>query len=183
MRQSWEIDPHSPVALLDNWLDERGFPPRKRVQMNSGWDHGNKDLPVIQIFRPHGKEWLFSFAPKTIGNTNQVEDPLAINLWGPGMIEHGMVADFHLADPSSFDEVTSIISAWRKTKHSLYKEVWRYINILNHQTSVHPATSYEHWIISMSAEYFRFHNCNEDYKRVRDVLKSAGVELGDPENT
>ena len=181
MRNSWEIDPHSPVALLDNWLDERGFPPRKRVQLNSGWDRSG-DMPVIQIFRPHGKEWLFSFAPKVVGNTNHAEDPLDIRLWGPGMIMQGMVAGFHLADPASFDQVTAVISAWRKTKHYLYQEVWRYVNVLTHRTSVHPPTNYEHWIISMSAEYFKFHTCNEDYKRMSSALKSAGIELNPPEN-
>lgn len=178
----WEIDPHSPIALLDNWLEERAFPPRKRIQMNSTWGITNQDAPLIQILRPHGEEWLFSFEPRIVGPQHKIEDPLEIRLWGPGMIMQGMVADFHLADPTSFDRVTSTISAWRKTKHFLYKEVWRYVNVLEHRSNVHPSTNFEHWIVAMSAEFFKFHTCKEDYVRMKGVLESAGIELNPSEN-
>lgn len=166
-----KIDPQSPVVLLDKWLDERGFTHR---QLHSMYDY-KKTYTIIQLFRPHGKEWLFSLGP------SKSNEPLVLKLWGPGMICRGMIKEFHLADPKSFDDITSTISAWRKIKFAALKEVWRYINIIEHNTCARPKTDDEAWSYltgKIGDPDLRYtHPHGEDFTRLVLVLKANNIHI------
>jgi hypothetical protein len=165
MRNWWDFNPSSPLVLLDHWLEERGFVDRKQI---------NSDAPehIIQIFRPHSKEWLFSIAIDDLASIG-----LWIKIWGPGMLYKNLIQDFNLADPNSFDAVTSTISAWRKVKHATMNIVWRYINTLQHRIRISPTTNWEHWVAVMSDSYFKYHVLKDEYKRMATGLQVDGIEL------
>ena len=166
-----DIDPHSPVALLDKWLEERGFVNRK--QHNVDITYGGEGRPVVQILRPHANEWLFSLAPKNKSG----KDPLLVRLWGPGLIYHGLSSVFNLAAPDSFDQVTSTISAWRKVKYLALKEMWRLVKILEHRGHLYPRMTYAHWVVAMSDQPDYPSQFKADFERVCLALNKIGVDL------
>lgn len=166
-----KIDPGHPLALFDHWLEERAFVNRKHHNFESYYEKDVEKDATIEILRPHGKEWLFSLA------SGKGENGLKLKLWGPGMIEHGMIDEFNLADPNSFDAITSTISAWRRTKHAALKEVWRYIKVVEHRTRANATIKSDAWVVLMAADYFKLHGFHEDYQRMRSALKAHNIEI------
>ena len=159
------------IELLDEWLGTRGFIDRTPViQELSG---PRLVAQSIRVLRPHKKEWL-----ATVWGVD-----LKMTIWGPGILNYGLAKSVSLADPESFDEIATVISAWRKTNYAVMDKVCRYIKQVEHRSCHKPSWQVTHWFDAMSPKIA------VDYRKIktmnRDVLRSleiAGIDLAIPVN-